>query len=197
MADFPLVPIHLYDNEALYNVLDWQRVGAKVMLRHFIKCHTYLQMTIEQCRYFHVPVGNLPKDSTAFGADLLYARHLKKQNFLLWVSPTEKPDLGGKEADDNRLMTEAEDASLSVAVNEPGAYKTVCVEIEVDALAVNTLLQVQPLTQFIFCFLFVRKSLTYPEGKPMIPRRGNTFLNRSFRQLPCLRLEFLKGPLLT
>ena len=74
LADFPLVPIHLYDNDALYNVLDWQRVGAKVMLRHFLKSDTYLQMTVEQCRYFHVPVGNLPKDSTAFGADLLYAR---------------------------------------------------------------------------------------------------------------------------
>ena len=119
MADFPLVPIHLYDNDGLYNVLDWQRVGAKVMLRHFLKSDTYLQMTVEQCRYFHVPVGNLPKDSTAFGADLLYARHLKKQNFLLWVSPTEKPDLGGKEADDNRLMTEAEDSSLSVSRLHP------------------------------------------------------------------------------
>ena len=30
---------------------------------------------------------------------------------------------------------------MQVAVNAPGAYKTVCVEIEVDALAVNTLLQ--------------------------------------------------------
>ena len=96
---------------------------------------------MEQCRYFHVPVGNLPKDTTSFGADLFYARHLRKQNFVLWCSPTEKPDLGGKEADDNRLMTEAEDASLSVVVNSPGAYRTVCVEIEVDALAVNTLLQ--------------------------------------------------------
>lgn len=47
----------------------------------------------------------------------------------------------GKEADDNRLMTEAEDASLSVTVNSPGAYRQVCVEIELDALAVTTLLQ--------------------------------------------------------
>jgi hypothetical protein len=28
--------------------------------------------------------------------DLFYARHLRKQNFVLWYSPTEKPDLGGK-----------------------------------------------------------------------------------------------------
>jgi DNA polymerase epsilon subunit 1 len=111
------------------------------MLQHFLKSDIYLQATIEQCRYFHVPVGNLRKDTTSFGSDLFYARHLRKQNFVLWCSPTEKPDLGGKEADDNRLMTEAEDASLSVVVNTPGTYRTVCVEIEIDALAVNTLLQ--------------------------------------------------------
>jgi DNA polymerase epsilon subunit 1 len=76
-----------------------------------------------------------------FGADMFYARHLKKQNFVLWCSPTDKPDLGGKEADDNRLNTEAEDSNLSIVVNSPGAYRSVCVEIELDALAVNTLLQ--------------------------------------------------------
>ena len=69
-----------------------------------------------------MPVGNLPRDNTAFGADLFYARHLRKQNFVLWCSPTDKPDLGGKEADDNRLLTETDDA-LSVMVNAPGAYR--------------------------------------------------------------------------
>ena len=53
-----------------------------------------------------MPVGNLPKDPTSFGADLFYARHLKKSNFVLWTSEANTPDLGGKEADDNRLLTE-------------------------------------------------------------------------------------------
>ena len=39
-----------------------------------------------------MPVGNLPRDNTAFGADLFYARHLRKQNFVLWCSPTDKPE---------------------------------------------------------------------------------------------------------
>ena len=141
MSDFPMVPIHVSDSDALYNVLDWQRKGAQYMLRHYLKSDAYLQATIEQCRYFHVPVGNLPRDNTAFGADLFYARHLRKQNFVLWCSPSDKPDLGGKEADDNRLLTETDDALSSIMVNSPGAYGTVCVEIELDALAVNTLLQ--------------------------------------------------------
>ena len=66
------------------------------MVRHFLKSPAYVQATLEQCRYFHVPAGNLPRDSTVFGADLFYARHLRKQNFVLWCSLTEKPDLGGE-----------------------------------------------------------------------------------------------------
>lgn len=44
LADFPTVPIHISDSETLYNVLDWQRVGAKCMISHFLKYNTYLQV---------------------------------------------------------------------------------------------------------------------------------------------------------
>ena len=40
----------------------------------------------------------------------------QKYHFTL----TEKPDLGGKEADDNRLLCEAEDSNMSCVVNAPG-----------------------------------------------------------------------------
>jgi DNA polymerase epsilon subunit 1 len=62
-----------------------------------------LQAKLEQSRYLHVPLGNLPKDTTIFGCDLFYARHLQKHSHLLWCSESERPDLGGKEADDNRF----------------------------------------------------------------------------------------------
>ena len=39
----------------------------------------------------------------------------------------------------SRLLTESDE--VSIVVNSPGAYRSVCVEIELDALAVNTLLQ--------------------------------------------------------
>ena len=59
----------------------------------------------EQCRYLHIPVGNLPKDITLTGCDIFFARHLNKHNHILWCSATERPDLGGKEADDNRFVS--------------------------------------------------------------------------------------------
>ena len=140
LAELPVVPLHVADPESLYSVLDWQRAGARAMLRHYIKSDLYLASTLEHCRYFHVPAGNLPRDTTLAGADIFYARHLRKQNFVLWASPTDRPDFGGKEADDNRLLCEMEDG-CSVVVSSPGLHTSACVELDIDALAVNTLLQ--------------------------------------------------------
>lgn len=141
LGEFPQMAIHgLGDAENLYSALDWQRIGAKAILRHYLSSERVLTISTEQCRYFHVPLGNLPADATLFGADLFYARHLSKQNFVLWCSNTDRPDLGGREADDNRLLTEFEESSTVVS-NAPNAYSTLCVDLEIDSLAVNTLLQ--------------------------------------------------------
>lgn len=75
------------------------------------------------CRYFHIPIGNLPEDISTFGSDLFFARHLQRHSHLLWLSPTSRPDLGGKEADDNRLVMEFDDQA-SVEINYPGCYST-------------------------------------------------------------------------
>nr|CAD7454366.1 unnamed protein product [Timema tahoe] len=139
LGEFPLVPIHVQDSEAIWD-LNWQRTWARNMLRHFLNSETVLDLMTEQSRYFHLPLGNLPPDATLFATDLFYARHLVKHNFLLWCSPTERPDLGGREADDNRLLTEFEESS-SVITNNPDCYSTFCVELDIDGLAVNTLLQ--------------------------------------------------------
>jgi len=46
MQEFPLIPIHVSDPEALYSVLDWQRVGAKTMINHFFKYPDYLKVSL-------------------------------------------------------------------------------------------------------------------------------------------------------
>ncbi|CAK1550449.1 unnamed protein product [Leptosia nina] len=146
LCDFPLVPLHVRDVESLYNTLEWQRIGARAIVRHYLNLDSVLNLTIEQCRYFHVPIGNMPADPTLFGADLFYARHLIKHNFVLWCSNLERPDLGGREIDDNRLVSEVED-SKSCAVGSSGAYGSVCVELDTDALCVCALLQAHHILQ--------------------------------------------------
>lgn len=82
----------------------------------------------------------MPADPVMFGADLFFARALQKHNFVLWTSPTSRPDLGGREADDNRLLSEFEE-NISVVQNRSAFYGDVCVELAIDSLAVSALLQ--------------------------------------------------------
>ncbi|XP_048370765.1 DNA polymerase epsilon catalytic subunit A [Sphaerodactylus townsendi] len=137
--EFPLVPVQVID-DINYGVLDWQRHAARRMIRHYLNLDTCLSQAFEMSRYYHIPVGNLPDDISTFGTDLFFSRHLHRHNHLLWLSPTSRPDLGGKEADDSRLVMEF-DERVSVEINHPGCYSTVCVELDIQSLAVNTILQ--------------------------------------------------------
>lgn len=139
-SDFPEAQIHIADDAALLFGLDWQRNGAKIMIRHYMNLNPVVSMMLEQCRYFQIPLGNMPYDTVLFGSDLFFARHLQKHNFVLWCSPSSRPDLGGREADDSRLLAEFED-NISVVQNRQGFYGSVCVELNIDSLAVSALLQ--------------------------------------------------------
>ncbi|XP_003226860.2 DNA polymerase epsilon catalytic subunit A [Anolis carolinensis] len=137
--EFPLVPIQVADN-VNYGILDWQRHAARHLIRRYLNLDTCLSQVFEMSRYYHIPIGNLPEDISTFGTDLFFSRHLGRHNHLLWLSPAVRPDLGGKEADDSRLVMEL-DEKISVEINHPGCYSTVCVELDIQSLAVNTILQ--------------------------------------------------------
>nr|XP_023689121.1 DNA polymerase epsilon catalytic subunit A [Paramormyrops kingsleyae]XP_023689122.1 DNA polymerase epsilon catalytic subunit A [Paramormyrops kingsleyae]XP_023689123.1 DNA polymerase epsilon catalytic subunit A [Paramormyrops kingsleyae] len=141
LEEFPVVPVHVVD-EISYSVLDWQRHGARRMIRHYLNLDSCLSQAFDMARYYHLPVGNLPEDVSIFGSDLFFARHLRKHNHLLWLSPTARPDLGGKEADDSRLVMESEERA-NMEINAHGCYSTVCMELDLQSLAVNTILQSQ------------------------------------------------------
>ncbi|XP_076845905.1 DNA polymerase epsilon catalytic subunit A [Brachyhypopomus gauderio] len=141
LEEFPVVPVHVTDDVS-YSVLDWQRHGARRMIKHYLNLDSCLSQAFDMARYYHLPVGNLPEDVSIFGSDLFLARHLRRHNHLMWLSPTARPDLGGKEADDSRLVTEGEER-VAVEINAQGCYSTVCVELDIQSLAVNTILQSQ------------------------------------------------------
>jgi DNA polymerase epsilon subunit 1 len=79
-------------------------VAAKHMIGHYMNSQTMLANMIEQARYYQVPIGNLPADAPLYASDLFYARHLYKNNYVLWSSPNSLPDLGGKQYDDYRSL---------------------------------------------------------------------------------------------
>lgn len=100
----------------------------------------WLHNQIEIARYVHAPVGNLPPDHHAFTCDLFFARQLRRQNHVLWASPSTRPDLGGKEDDDNRLMTDMHDHD-TLTINNPGVYEKACVDIALNSLPVTAVMQ--------------------------------------------------------
>ena len=137
---YPLLaqPVNSKDND--YPALDWQRYAAGRLLNaNAIGEHVFKQR-LATARYGHVPIGNLPTDAPVFLCDMFLARHLKKQNHLLWVSAGNRPDLGGREEDDNRLMTDMNE-DVGLEINEPGRYSSVCVQFNLQNLAVNAVLQ--------------------------------------------------------
>eukprot|EP00112_Aurelia_sp_Birch-Aquarium-sp1_P000107 Seg1008.10 transcript_id=Seg1008.10/GoldUCD/mRNA.D3Y31 product="DNA polymerase epsilon catalytic subunit A" protein_id=Seg1008.10/GoldUCD/D3Y31 len=142
ISEFPVVEMPPPESDiSQFTALDWQRQSAKKFMKAFLDIDRWLQVQLENSRYFHIPIGNIPaSDPTLFAADVFFARNLRKHNHLLWMTPTERPDLGGKEEDDNRLVTESDEGG-SIEVNNSGCYPTICVEISVDGLAVNTVLQ--------------------------------------------------------
>jgi len=142
LDNFPLVemPSVEIDTDQL-NALDWQRQFAKKFIQAYLGVNDWLQAQLDQARYFHIPVGNIPpNDPFLYASDIFFARHLSRSNHVLWISPTDRPDLGGKEEDNFRLVTEFDEGG-SPEINQPGCYSTVCVEISIDSLAVNTVLQ--------------------------------------------------------
>lgn len=49
LEDFPLMPVRVAD-QISYGVLDWQRHGARHMIRHYLNLDTYLSQAFEMSR---------------------------------------------------------------------------------------------------------------------------------------------------
>lgn len=49
LEEFPLVPVHIADHIS-YGILDWQRHGARHMLRHYLNLDTCLSQAFEMSR---------------------------------------------------------------------------------------------------------------------------------------------------
>uniref|UniRef100_A0A915AYJ0 DNA polymerase epsilon catalytic subunit n=1 Tax=Parascaris univalens TaxID=6257 RepID=A0A915AYJ0_PARUN len=143
LGDLPLVRIHSVEPSNLLSVLDWQRIVVRRIIKHYFNSFIYLHDYVEVSRYLRIPLGNIPADLSLFAADLFYARNLCRHGYVLWASPTSRPDLGGKELDDCRIGADWNSLCVSeqpvAIVNHSRLCTEVCVELELGALAVSAL----------------------------------------------------------
>ncbi|KAL6523491.1 hypothetical protein OROGR_017094 [Orobanche gracilis] len=150
LDDFPCVSIPSNACDSQYPALGWQIVAAKIGMQRCAAASRWLTERISLSRYSHVPVGNFELDWLIHTADIFFARALRDQQQILWVSDNGIPDLGG----DNEEETCYSDEVYQPVLTYPGAYRKVTVELKIHHLDVTALLKSNQINEMEGCTLF-------------------------------------------
>lgn len=135
LSRFPVLSMPKAKVHHSLDVFPWQTHVAQKMLHRYLMCGAWLDRLITLSDYYDIPIGHIDGDQPIILSDISFARKLIQQDIILWWSPTERPDLGGREAD-NRPTEELQNTEFTT----PGCYSNVCLEITVRNLAVNSVL---------------------------------------------------------
>ncbi|KAF9240065.1 hypothetical protein BU15DRAFT_87792 [Melanogaster broomeanus] len=135
LSKFPILSMSKAKVPHSLDVFPWQTHVAQKMLQRYLSLGVWLDRSIALADYYDVPIGHINGDQPLFLSDISFARRLIQQDIVLWWSPTERPDLGGREAD-NRPVEELQNTEFMT----PRCYSNVCLEITVRNLAVNSVL---------------------------------------------------------
>ncbi|KAK8101026.1 DNA polymerase epsilon subunit 1 [Apiospora kogelbergensis] len=137
LSDFPILPLKSDQADGLLPPLGWQSVIAKRLVTHYLNLGAWIQHLTNLAKYGDIPLCNLERDDPRFLIDIAYARRLQTNNVVLWWSPGSRPDHAGYEQDD---VTGPLDTVSMPSVNNPGTYASVCIDLDVRNLAINTIL---------------------------------------------------------
>lgn len=135
ITDQPIMT--MASGDTLAGSLNWQNVACKTTISKFLTLRPWLEYRIMLARYGRIPICNLGDDESKTVIDITMARQLKEQDIVLWWSDSPRADQGGREQDD---LTKTLETVEPVTVNNPGAYSTVCIELEVRNLIVSSML---------------------------------------------------------
>ncbi|CAH0514586.1 unnamed protein product [Peronospora belbahrii] len=160
LHSFPVAMLPWNEEDTLFPALTWRKIMGEKMLTRCCEMIQYYLDVLDCARYAHLPVGNFTGDHSIAILDTLYSRILTKHKHLWWHSPTSLPDLGGKEQEQqfqqlfsqsllipaqHSVQQKSEAVShdridTSIVVCKKGSYVDVCVELELDGLAINAIL---------------------------------------------------------
>lgn len=135
--DMPVLPLKYDVSDGNLPPLGWQSLAMKRIMTHYLTLGSWISHLVELARYGDVPLCNLERDDPRFLIDIAYARRLQKANVVLWWSGSPLPDHAGYEKD--RILTSMETVEMP-AINNPGTYSSVCIELDIRNLTINTVL---------------------------------------------------------
>lgn len=137
LGEFPVLPLKYDAGDSSLPPLGWQSVVAKRLVGHYLGLGSWILHLTALARYGDVPLCNLERDDPRFLIDVAYARRLQANGVVLWWSSGARPDHGGYERDD--LLASFDQVKLP-NVNNPGTFSSVCIDLDVRNLAINTIL---------------------------------------------------------
>jgi DNA polymerase epsilon subunit 1 len=137
LKDLPILSLHPDESDKQLPPLGWQSFIAKRLVSHYLDLGSWASHLMELARYGDVPLCNLESNDPRFLIDIAYARRLQKDRVILWWSGQAKPDHAGYEKDD--ILGPLETVDMP-SINNPGTYSSVCIDLNLRNLAINTIL---------------------------------------------------------
>lgn len=137
LKEYPTLSVKPEVSDTELPPLGWQSFIARRIVTHYLYLSAWIQHLTLLARYGDVPLCNLETDDPRYLIDVAYARRLQQNNVVLWWSTGPRPDHAGYEKDD--IVGPLEKVDMP-SVNVPNAYSTVCIELDVRNLAINTIL---------------------------------------------------------
>ncbi|KAI1007367.1 DNA polymerase epsilon catalytic subunit A [Podosphaera aphanis] len=135
--EFPILSLKYEISDNNLPPLGWQSLVAKRLINYYLSLDFWILHLTELASYGDVPLCNLERDDPRYLIDIAYARRLQKNNVVLWWSAGPRPDHAGYEKDD---VYGPLDTVQMPSINYPGTYPSVCIELDVRNLGINTIL---------------------------------------------------------
>ncbi|QIX00395.1 hypothetical protein AMS68_005912 [Peltaster fructicola] len=137
LQELPMLELQPDENDKQLPPLGWQSFVAKRLVSHYLDLGMWIEHLLQFAKYGNVPLCNLRKDDPRFLIDIAYARRLQRERIILWWSSDARPDHAGYEKDE---VGSTLDVVEMPSVNNPGTYSSVCIDLSVKNLAINTIL---------------------------------------------------------
>lgn len=138
LEDFPTVRLIPNEQDNQYDrSTNWELYATNCFVQRQAHVQEWLARQLAFSAYAELPLANFRLEHPAFVSDIFFQRTLRRHGMVTWASDNNRPDLGGAEEDNNIILVDLENPELSF----PGCYDTVCIELNVFNLAINSILQ--------------------------------------------------------
>jgi len=142
LRQMPTVPVpHNATDDAFEQALQlggaWQVAAVERALNRAQELGPWWEQRLELARYANLPAGSLLGDAEVFAADMQLQRRLLQSGHVSWLSGSPRPDLGGLSVHEGGAAEELPTCEATL----PGMYRSMCVELTLHGLCVNTVLE--------------------------------------------------------